>query len=53
MLEHMPDDARKREMLYQHDVGVSRLRVMLKQAARAQLEAEDAPSQRAAQSAAE
>jgi phenylpropionate dioxygenase-like ring-hydroxylating dioxygenase large terminal subunit len=53
MLEHMPDDARKREMLYQHDVGVSRMRVMLKQAARAQLEAEDAPAQRAARSAAE
>ena len=42
MLSNMPDDARKREMLYQHDVGVSRVRVVLKQAARAQLEAEDA-----------
>ncbi len=42
MLETMPDDARKREMLYQHDVGVSRIRTMLKQSARDQLEAEDA-----------
>lgn len=42
MLENMPDDARRREMLYQHDVGVSRIRVLLKQSARAQLEAEDA-----------
>jgi phenylpropionate dioxygenase-like ring-hydroxylating dioxygenase large terminal subunit len=48
MLEHLPDDARKREMLYQHDVGVSRLRVMLKQSARSQIEAEDAHSQKAA-----
>ncbi len=42
MLENMPHDARKREMLYQHDVGVSRIRTMLKQAARDQLAAEDA-----------
>ncbi len=48
MLSNMPDDARKREMLYQHDVGVSRVRVVMKQAARAQLEAEDAASHRAA-----
>lgn len=41
MLENMPNDARKREMLYQHDVGVSRIRVRLKQAAREQIEAED------------
>ena len=47
MLENMPDDARKREMLYQHDVGVSRIRTMLKQAARTQLEAEDAHQQAA------
>lgn len=44
MLEAMPDDARMREMLYQHDVGVSRMRTMLKQAARDQLAAEDARS---------
>ncbi len=47
MLENMPDDARKREMLYQHDVGVSRIRTMLKQAARTQIEAEDAQRQAA------
>lgn len=48
MLTAMPDDARKREMLYQHDLGVSRIRLVLKQAARAQLEAEDAAVARAA-----
>ena len=42
MLSAMPDDARRREMLYQHDVGVSRVRQSLKNSARAQLEAEDA-----------
>jgi hypothetical protein len=35
MLEGMPDDARKREMLYQHDLGVSRIRQMLTRAAKA------------------
>src|ERR687893_680856 len=29
MLINMPSDARKREMLYQHDVGVSRIRQVL------------------------
>jgi phenylpropionate dioxygenase-like ring-hydroxylating dioxygenase large terminal subunit len=48
MLQELPDDARKREMLYQHDVGVSRMRVLLMQAARSQLEAEDAASASAA-----
>lgn len=48
MLSAMPDDARKREMLYQHDVGVSRVRLVLKQQARAQLEAEDRALSRAA-----
>ena len=48
MLSNMPDDARKREMLYQHDVGVSRVRTILKQTARAQLEAEDVQLQSAA-----
>jgi hypothetical protein len=42
ILEAMPQDAREREMLYQHDVGVSRIRRILAQKARAQLEAEDA-----------
>jgi len=40
MLEGMPDDARKREMLYQHDLGVSRIRQILTRSAKAQVEAE-------------
>jgi hypothetical protein len=40
MLEGMPDDARKREMLYQHDLGVSRIRQILTRAAKTQIEAE-------------
>ncbi|WP_187971231.1 aromatic ring-hydroxylating oxygenase subunit alpha [Aquibium microcysteis] len=40
MLEGMPDDARKREMLYQHDLGVSRVRQLLTRAAKSQIEAE-------------
>lgn len=40
MLEGMPDDARKREMLYQHDLGVSRIRQILTRAAKTQVEAE-------------
>lgn len=47
MLSAMPDDARKREMLYQHDVGVSRIRLVLKQMARDQLMAEDAAQAKA------
>jgi phenylpropionate dioxygenase-like ring-hydroxylating dioxygenase large terminal subunit len=42
MLTAMPSDARKREMLYQHDIGVARIRQHLSRAARAQIEAEDA-----------
>ena len=42
MLEGMPDDARRREMLYQHDIGLAHLRRALNRAARAQIEAEDA-----------
>jgi len=42
MLEGMPDDARTHEMLYQHDIGVAQIRRVLRQAAEAQLEAEDA-----------
>ena len=42
MLEGMPDDARKREMLYQHDIGVAHLRRALNRAAKAQIEAEEA-----------
>lgn len=40
MLEGMSDDARMREMLYQHDLGVSRIRQILTRAAKAQVEAE-------------
>ncbi|MCB1313876.1 MAG: aromatic ring-hydroxylating dioxygenase subunit alpha [Sedimentitalea sp.] len=40
MLEGMPDDARRREMLYQHDLGVSRIRQILTRAAKSQIEAE-------------
>ena len=35
-------------MLYQHDVGVSRVRLVLKQMARDQLQAEDAAGMREA-----
>jgi len=49
MLEGMPDDARKREMLYQHDLGVSRIRQILTRAAKAQVEAELAAQGVAAQ----
>ncbi len=40
MLEGMSDDARKREMLYQHDLGVSRIRQILTRVAKSQVEAE-------------
>lgn len=40
MLEGMSDDARRREMLYQHDLGVSRIRQILTRAAKTQVEAE-------------
>ena len=49
MLEGMPDDARKREMLYQHDLGVSRIRQLLTRAAKTQIEAELAQNQVAAE----
>lgn len=42
MLEGMPDDARRREMLYQHDIGLAHLRRALNRAAREQIAAEDA-----------
>ena len=42
MLEGMEDDARTREMLYQHDIGVAHLRRALNKAAKTQLMAEDA-----------
>ena len=45
MLESLPIDARKREMLYQHDIGVSRIRQIMTRQAKAQLAAEAAASQ--------
>jgi phenylpropionate dioxygenase-like ring-hydroxylating dioxygenase large terminal subunit len=40
ILSRMPPQARRREMLYQHDIGVTQIRRMLAQEARAQIEAE-------------
>jgi hypothetical protein len=48
MLTNIPADAHKREMLYQHDVGVARMRRTLTQQAKQQIEAEAAASARAA-----
>src|SRR5690606_23960773 len=48
MIAAMSDDARRREMLYQHDVGVGAVRRLLAQKARAQVEAEEAAAMRAA-----
>jgi phenylpropionate dioxygenase-like ring-hydroxylating dioxygenase large terminal subunit len=48
MLVSMPPDARKREMLYQHDVGVARIRQALLNKAKAQLAGEDAAAARSA-----
>ena len=48
MLTNMPPDARKREMLYQHDVGVARIRQALVNRAKAQLAAQDAAAARSA-----
>ena len=42
MLEAMTPDAGKRDMLYQHDLGVSKIRQMLMQAAAEQIDAEAA-----------
>jgi phenylpropionate dioxygenase-like ring-hydroxylating dioxygenase large terminal subunit len=41
MLENIPFDARRRELLYQHDMGVVRLRRILADRAKRQLEFED------------
>jgi len=41
MLEAMPDDARDHELLYQHDIGVTRLRQILAKRAKLQIEGED------------
>ncbi len=40
MLEHMPPDAYGREMLYQHDLGVTRLRRVMRRKAEAQIKTE-------------
>ena len=48
MLAAMPADARKREMLYQHDIGVSRLRKLLVGRAKSQVAYEDNVPVRAA-----
>ena len=48
MLTNIPADAHKREMLYQHDVGVARMRRMLSQQVKDQLAAEDMASVRTA-----
>ncbi|MFT5061910.1 MAG: phenylpropionate dioxygenase-like ring-hydroxylating dioxygenase large terminal subunit [Polaromonas sp.] len=45
MLEGMEDDARTREMLYQHDIGLAHLRRALNRVARGQLEAKDAANE--------
>jgi phenylpropionate dioxygenase-like ring-hydroxylating dioxygenase large terminal subunit len=39
VLESMPDDARDHEILYQHDIGITRLRRRFKALAREQIEA--------------
>jgi phenylpropionate dioxygenase-like ring-hydroxylating dioxygenase large terminal subunit len=48
MLESLPADARRREMLYQHDVGVARIRQALVNKAKAQLAAADSATTRSA-----
>ena len=48
MLTNIPGDAHKREMLYQHDVGVARMRRMLSQQVKRQLAAEEAAAARSA-----
>ena len=48
MLTHIPEDAHKREMLYQHDVGVARMRRILSQQVKSQLAAEEMASVRTA-----
>jgi hypothetical protein len=48
MLVNIPANAHKREMLYQHDVGVARMRRRLSQQVKSQLAAEESSSVRAA-----
>jgi hypothetical protein len=42
VLEGLPDDARDHEILYQHDLGITRLRRRFKAIAREQIEAAQA-----------
>ncbi|HVV94537.1 MAG TPA: aromatic ring-hydroxylating dioxygenase subunit alpha [Hyphomicrobiales bacterium] len=49
ILEAMPDDARDHELLYQHDIGVSRMRRILAKNARDQVTAEQAAANQAAE----
>lgn len=51
MLESIPEDARRREMLYQHDIGVSRLRQMMVRRAKEHFKALDAAEAAKSQSA--
>jgi phenylpropionate dioxygenase-like ring-hydroxylating dioxygenase large terminal subunit len=51
ILAAMPANARDRERLYQHDIGITRLRQILSKRARAQLEAEQAARESAARPA--
>jgi len=39
VLETMPKDARDRELLYQHDTGLSRVRRIIRRQAEAQVDA--------------
>lgn len=48
MLESIPEDARKREMLYQHDIGISRLRQLMLRKAKAHFAAREAQSRQQA-----
>lgn len=48
MLESIPEDARKREMLYQHDIGVSRLRQIMVRKAKAHFAALEAQAKQQA-----
>jgi hypothetical protein len=48
MLVATPADAHKREMLYQHDIGVARMRRILSQQVKSQLAAEHAVAVQAA-----
>jgi hypothetical protein len=47
-LESMAPSARDREMLYQHDIGITRLRQMMRRMAKAQIEAESHAAPRTA-----